>query len=207
MAIRMDDVGHELKQRRDRDRPLRAAQATSLRTSFVVASMILLVGLFGGQASSEGLNENQLKAAYLYNFARYVEWPEAAHESKRSSIEIGVVGGGPVLDLLKKTVVGKTVGDRTLRAVDVNSHNDGRTSHILFIPGDPSAAEQRQVVEDLKGTHVFVVGDGPDFAKRGGIANFIVSDSRVKFAINKGAAKRAGLKVSSKLLRLAELVE
>lgn len=59
----------------------------------------------------------------------------------------------------------------------------------------------------MEGTHVFVVADAAKFAERGGIANFIVSDSRVKFAINKRAAKNAGLKVSSKLLRLAELVD
>lgn len=175
--------------------------------AFLAASVLVLVGTLGGQARSEGLDENQLKAAYLYNFARYVEWPKASHESRGSSLEIGVVGGGPVSDLLKKTVVGKKVGDRELRVVDVLSHTDGRNSHILFIPGDSSADELKQVVEDLKGTHVFVVSDAETFAKRGGIANFIVSDSRVKFAINKGAATRAGLKVSSKLLRLAELVD
>ena len=206
MAIRMDDVGRE-SQRLDRLRAPRLALVARLCTALGTVSLILVAGLFGVEASSEGLDENQLKAAYLYNFARYVEWPSSAHESKGSSLEIGVVGGGPVSDLLKKTVVGKKVGDRQLRVVDVLSPKDARNSHILFIPGDSSAADQKQVVEDLKGTHVFVVGDSDNFAKRGGIANFIVSDSRVKFAINKTAATRAGLKVSSKLLRLAELVE
>jgi len=108
---------------------------------------------------------------------------------------------------LKKTVIGKTVGNRSLRVIDLESSSQGRKSHILFVGGDRSTAELERTIDNLKGTHVFVVAEADGFAKRGGIANFIVADSRVRFAINKNAAKKAGLKVSSKLLRLAELVD
>lgn len=156
---------------------------------------------------SAGLDENQLKAAYLFNFARYVEWPSDAHTSPTSALKIGVIGGGTVSELLRKTVEGKTVGTRALQVIDFSSPSDARNSHILFVPGKRSADEIRKTISQLKGTHVFVVADASDFAKHGGIANFIVAESRVRFAINKGAADEAGLKVSSKLLRLAELVD
>lgn len=159
------------------------------------------------QASAGSLDENQLKAAYLYNFARYVEWPKDAHASSDSALEIGVVGSTAVSDLLKKTVKGKTIGDRNLKVVRFDSAVDAKTSHILFVAGDRSADELKAAIKGLAGTHVFVVADADGFAKDGGIANFIISDSRVKFAINENAAKKAGLKVSSKLLRLAELVD
>ncbi len=158
-------------------------------------------------AGSPTLNEDQLKAAYLYNFARYVRWPDTAHESSGSALEIGVVGGGAVSELLKKTVVGKKIEGRDLRVVDLSSPVGGRRVHILFIAGERDLEELEQVIADLIGTPVFAVSDVSGFAERGGIANFIAAKNRVRFVINKSAAKKAGLKVSSKLLRLADLVE
>lgn len=175
----------------------------------IASGLVSIISLLSitAPAGSETLDENQLKAAYLYNFARYVEWPDSAHASSNSALEIGVVGSSAIAALLKKTVVGKRVGGRSLRVVDFNSPSEGRRSHILFVAGEHSAAELRQTIEDLMGAHAFVVAEAAGFAKRGGIANFIVADNRVRFAINENAAKKAGLKVSSKLLRLAELVE
>lgn len=206
MAIRSDD----LAQVRDIATGMGSSRKRrTLRSSAacLVALSLLLLGLVTTRASAEGLDENQLKAAYLFNFARYVEWPKESHDSKGSSLEIGVVGGGAVSELLLNTVSGKKVGNRQLHGVDVRSHTDDRSSHILFIPGKFGADEQKQVVKDMEGTHVFVVADAAKFAERAGIANFIVSGSRLKFAINKRAAKNAGLKVNSKRLRLAELAD
>lgn len=184
----------------------RAVAGVSLR-AFALGSIALFSLLASTQAASGSLDANQLKAAYLYNFARYVEWPKTAHASSDSALEIGVVGNTAISDLLEKTVKGKTIGDRNLRVVRFDSALDAKSSHILFVAGDRSEKELKAAIEGLAGTHVFVVADADGFAKDGGIANFIISDSRVKFAINKNAANRAGLKVSSKLLRLAELVD
>ena len=206
MAIRSDDLAQVRDITNGTGSSRKRRTLRSYAACFVGLSLLLL-GLVTTQAFAEGLDENQLKAAYLYNFARYVEWPKESHDSMGSSLEIGVVGGGAVSELLQKTVIGKKVGNRQLHVVDVKSHTDARSSHILFIPGKSGGDEQKQIVKDMEGTHVFVVADDAKFADRGGIANFIVTDSRVKFAINKRAAKNAGLKVSSKLLRLAELVD
>jgi hypothetical protein len=102
----------------------------------LIALSLLLLGLVTTQAFAEGLDENQLKAAYLFNFARYVEWPKESHDSKGSSLEIGVVGGGAVSELLLKTVSGKKVGNRQLHGVDVRSHTDARSSHIFLSQGN-----------------------------------------------------------------------
>ncbi|MBW2725170.1 MAG: YfiR family protein [Deltaproteobacteria bacterium] len=204
MAVRETGGGRlgELPLRRDVSRWQRAPRAVA-----ACLLAILCVVSVAAPAGSGSLDENQLKAAYLYNFARYVEWPDSAHATPSSALEIGVVGDGPVSELLKKTVVGKRVGERSLRVVDLKSSSEGRKSHILFVAGKHSGAELERTIANLKGTHVFVVAETEGFAKRGGIANFIVADSRVRFAINKNAADKAGLKVSSKLLRLAELVD
>jgi len=170
------------------------------------AALVSLVAI-GPAAYAESLNANQLKAAYLYNFARYVEWPGDAHASERSSLKIGVVGSSAVSALLKKTVQGKSVGSRGLEVVDFETASAGRESHILFVAGDLSSAELDETIEQLSGASVFVVADDGAFAEKGGVANFFIADQRVRFTLNKSAAARARLKVSSKLLRLAELVE
>ncbi|MCP5044085.1 MAG: YfiR family protein [bacterium] len=180
----------------------------AVRAAATVTGLALLICIaVPGPVASESLNEDQIKAAYLYNFARYVEWPGAAHSSSDSALQIGVVGGGAVSELLRKTVAGKKVGSRSLRIVDFETPDEGRGSHILFIADEYSGSVLDGAIDQLAGTHVFVVADDEDFAKKGGVANFFISDSRVRFAINKKAAKNAGLKVSSKLLRLAELVD
>ena len=186
----------------------RAITRLNRATRLIAGCVAAVVGFAcSTPVEAAGLDENQVKAAYLFNFARYVEWPSTAHTSSTSALEIGVVGGGVVSDLLKKTVAGKTVRARSLQVVNFQSPADARSSHILFVPGDLSSEELLQILDQLKGTHVFVVADAAGFAQHGGIANFIVAGSRVRFAINKNAAEEAGLKVSSKLLRLAELVE
>ncbi len=158
-------------------------------------------------AFAESLNADQLKAAYLFNFARYVEWPGDAHFSKTSALKIGVVGSKAVSNLLRKTVKGKLVGARELEVIDFDAAAGGRDAHILFVAGDLSRGEIEETLLELDGTTVFVVADDESFARKGGTANFFMADQRVRFAINKDAAKQAGLKVSSKLLRLAELVD
>ncbi len=184
--------------------------AWRVATSALVSALAL--GLVSGialarVANAEKLNADQLKAAYLYNFARYVEWPGDAHASGDSPVKIGVVGSSAVSSLLKKTVEGKSVGSRKLEVVELDAAAEGRDSHILFVAGELSADDLESTVSELSGTPVFVIADDENFARKGGVANFFVADQRVRFAINKGAAEKSRLKVSSKLLRLAELVD
>ncbi|MDP6977053.1 MAG: YfiR family protein [Myxococcota bacterium] len=191
---------------RSRTRGWRRAAVAALAV-FVAGSLVGVGASSTGVAFADSLNADQLKAAYLFNFARYVEWPGDAHVSKTSALRIGVVGSEAVSDLLRKTVKGKSVGSRRLEVMDFEAASEGRETHILFVAGDLSSGDIDATLQELGGTSTFVVADDESFAKKGGTANFFMADQRVRFAINKAAVKQAGLKVSSKLLRLAELVD
>ena len=148
--------------------------------------------------------EYELKAAFLYNFARYVKWPKD-RAARKHSLVLGVLGRdpfGPHLDVLEKdrTIKGKKIVVRRFRTM-----TDYVACQILFV----SSSEARRLeaaLEQVKGSHVLVVSDTPGFAQRGVTINFIVERRKVGFEVNVDAAKREGLKISSKLLRLAEIV-
>jgi hypothetical protein len=151
-------------------------------------------------------SEDQVKAAFLFNFARYVEWPADAFRDASQAMRICMVGSEGFAHVVSSAVSGKSVGDR---AVEVDTPADLESAagcHILYV-GDDVEGLSREIVADLASAGVFTVSDRAGFAEGGGIANFIRADNKIRFEINPGAAKRAGLKISSRLLRLAKVVE
>lgn len=168
------------------------------------AGTALLAGvlLLAGAPASGAPTESELKAAYLYNFARYVTWPEAAFASSTAPIRICVVNDASFLRVLEAAVAGKRVGDRTLAPEARGSAGEARDCHIVYLPSGGA-----DVVSHLATRSVFTVSDAGGFARAGGIANFVVVDDRLRFEINANAAEKAGLQVSSRLLRLARIVE
>ena len=150
-------------------------------------------------------SEYQVKAAYLFNFLKFVEWPEGAFADPLAPIVIGIVGDDPFEDALPQVVVGKTVQGRDLVIRKYRVGEDLRTSHILFI----SASEKRrlpQLLAGLRGSNVLTVADFEGFLEEGGMIQLFSENNRVRFAINVDAAVRAKLKLSSKLLSLARVV-
>jgi hypothetical protein len=150
-------------------------------------------------------SEDEIKAAFLLNFARYVEWPENAFSSPESPVRICMLDSAGFQSVVSSTVAGKTVGPREVAVVDVASAGAASNCHILFIGSDNLAAQS--IVGPLGGAAVFTVANDEGFAERGGVANFFRADNRIRFEINPNAAQSAGLKISSRLLRLAQLVE
>lgn len=150
--------------------------------------------------------EDQIKAAFLFNFARYVEWPVETFETRNQAIRICMVGETDFAAVVARTVSGKNVADRPL-AVDVLSDLSRVTGcHILYV-GSGVEVSAGDLATSVESGSVFTVSDRDGFAADGGVANFIRMENKVRFEINPTAAKRAGLKVSSRLLRLARLVE
>lgn len=162
----------------------------------------LAAGLLFALAASGAPTESEVKAAYLFNFARYVTWPAGAFASAADPLRICVVGDEGFREVLAETVAGKQVGDRPVIAESRGSAAEGGDCHVLFLPSGRAGQ-----VSGLSGRSVFTVSDVEGFAAGGGIANFVVVDSKVRFEINAKAAERAGLQVSSRLLRLARVVE
>jgi hypothetical protein len=147
-------------------------------------------------------SQYQVKAAYLFNFLKFVQWPEDAFQDSLAPIVIGIVGDDPFGEALPQVVVGKTVQGRDLVIRKFHDGEDLRGSHILFI----SASEKKrlpQLLASLRGSSVLTVGDMDHFVESGGMIQFLIEDSRVRFAIDAGAATRSRLKISAKLLTLA----
>jgi len=157
-------------------------------------------------APARAQSEDQIKAAFLFNFARYVEWPDSAFSGGGAPVRICMAGAEDFASVVSQVVAGKSVGDRAVEVVPGIDLAGASTCHILYVGAGVSAGPG-QVASSVTGAHVFTVADRKGFAEGGGIANFIRADNKVRFEINPGAAKQAGLKISSRLLRLAKVVK
>jgi len=158
-------------------------------------AFLLLAG--GLSAQTAGL-EYQVKAAMLYNFAKFVEWPE----DDRGPLVVGVLGKDPFGGVLEETLRDKTVHGRPIVVRKYHTLGELGASHILFI----ARSEKKFVPEILEPLHklgVLTVADIDQFAQSGGAIGFTIDGGRIRFEINLEAARRAGLEISSKLLRLA----
>jgi hypothetical protein len=150
-------------------------------------------------------SEYQVKAAYLFNFLKFVEWPADPSTDLHGRWVIGVVGDNPFGEELTQIISGKVVQGRLLEVKSFQPTDDLRNCHILFV----STSEKKRlpvILSALKGSSILTVADMDHFTDSGGMVQFVAEDGRVRFVINVGAASGAGLKVSSKLLSLAQSV-
>lgn len=158
-----------------------------------------------GVRAAQSATEYQVKAAYLFNFLKFVEWPEEPGTDPHGRWVIGFVGDTPISDELARLVEGKNVLGRDLQVRKLQAADNLRACNILFI----SETEKKRlpaILAALRGSSVLTVGDTDSFISSGGMVAFVVEDSRVKLAIDVGATGRARLKVSSKLLALVRVV-
>ena len=164
--------------------------------------MSLLLILVSSRAQDSPPSEYQLKAAFLFNFAKFVEWPPEAFANSTSPIVIGILGEDPFGGDLERTVRDKKVNNRPFVIKELRSPAEATNCHIIFI----SASEKKrlpEVLSGLSGTNVLTVSETADFTASGGMINFVEENNKIRFQINDVAAKKANLKVSSKLLSLA----
>jgi uncharacterized protein DUF4154 len=156
--------------------------------------------------AQESLTEYQVKAAYLFNFLKFVEFPSEAFADPLAPMVIGVVGEDPFGSALPQVVIGKTVQGRDLVVRLYRPGEELRGAHLLFI----SASERKRIpmiLSSLHGTSVLTVSDAVGFVDAGGMIQFLKENDRVRFAINVDATNQAKLKMSSKLLSLAKVVD
>ena len=164
----------------------------------------LLAALILAPANAPAVSEYRLKAAFLLNFGKFVEWPGPAGVS--DPLTICVLGDDPFGSNLDETLAGRTVGSRPVRARRISETASARSCAILFLSRS-EAYRISALAAALKGAPVLLVGERPGFARQGGMINFIETDQKIRFEINEAAAKKAGLKISSQLLKLATIVE
>jgi hypothetical protein len=180
-----------------------------LRPRFLAALLTLLLTIHLVAApqgrAQVALTEYQVKAAYLFNFLKFVEYPSESFADPLAPIVIGIVGDDPFGSALPQVVTGKTVQGRDLVLRSYRAGEDLRGAHILFI----SASEKKRlpvILSSLHGSSVLTVSDMEGFLDAGGMVQFLNENGRVRFAINVDATSRARLKLSSKLLSLAKVV-
>ena len=149
--------------------------------------------------------EFEVKAAFLYNFARFVEWPAETGHDAGTPFVIAILGRDPFGAVLDDTVAGKTVGGRPIEVRRIARADEARDAQIVFVsPSErPNTAA---ILKALERPGILTVGDTDGFASQGGAINFTVQARRVRFEINPTAAEQARLKMSSQLLKLATLV-
>ncbi len=178
----------------------------------VVTICLLLATALGSRADGGDTSESSeylIKAGFIYNFAKLVEWPATAFPQPDSPIVIGILGNDPFGATLDRIVADKKISGRVISVKRVKWGKDFKElkdCNILFV----SSSEKEHidsVVEAMKGLPILTIGDAPGFAKRGGIINFTLEDNKVRFEVNVEAAKHADLTISSRLLTLAKIVQ
>ena len=165
--------------------------------SAVLALALLAVPLL---AQSDVSHEYRVKAAFLYNFFKYVEWPPSAPQ--QGPMLICVAGRNPFGSVLEETVAGEAINGRPLRSRVILEPESG--CHMVFVPNGAAASAYLRAA---RGTPTLTVGEHPDFIALGGMISFFLSDGNIRFSINPAAAERSGLRISSRLLELAQIAD
>ncbi len=176
----------------------------NLRVLLVTAVCIVAVGASPGYAQSD--REYQIKAAFLYNFTKYVSWPAAKFANEDTPLSFCVIGHDPFGPVLEETMNGKTFKGRAILINRLQAIDDLKQCHLLFV----SSSERdrvAQITSSASGAGVLTAGDMDRFTKQGGVINLTKRRNNVRFEINRSAADRAGLNISSRLLKLATIVE
>lgn len=154
--------------------------------------------------TAQSVTPPALKAAFLFNFAKFVEWP--AGESQNGPLCLCVLEDLAVEDSLEQLINGAPFSGRSVTLLKGARTRSLRGCHVLYV-GETDQMPIAATLEELKNTPVLTVGDGEPFARGGGMIGLFIENGRMRFAINPDAAQRAGLKLSSRLLNLARIVK
>jgi hypothetical protein len=189
--------------------PYRRRARSEWRTRVATRVAVLFAGLMllvrSQSVHAQVANEYEVKAAFLYNFAKFVEWPARAFPQLGESFVLCVLGDDPFGGTLERAVSGKSVQEREFAVRHVAVAEDAASCHMLFLStAEPSHLRRLQAA--LHGAPVLIVGDEEDVVYGGGMIAFRKEGNRVRFMINQESIERAGLQVSSQLLKVADKV-
>jgi hypothetical protein len=154
---------------------------------------------------AQGTSEPALKAAFLYSFVKFTEWPTVAVRPD-SALKMCVLGDEAVATALEQTVKDRQVDGHAITVLRVNVDAALISCHVLYVTGLDQRGSAR-LIDRVKAAPVFTVGDLETFAALGGVGELFVENGKMRFALNPGSAQRAGIRLSSKLLALAKIVK
>jgi hypothetical protein len=182
----------------------RLARGLTIFSVVFCLSLVMAGRTAGGQ--EESVDEYKLKAAMLYHLKEFVEWPASANLDRHSPILLCILGQDPFANSLSVTIPKETDNGRLVVIRHLQSETEIPGCHILYI-----SSSQRKIAAHiftiLNGSSVLTVGEMAQFAAHGGMIQFSLDEQHVRFDINLDAASRAGLRISSKLLALAQIVK
>jgi hypothetical protein len=176
---------------------------TTLRTigTSLLAVAILVCPRVHAENATQAPSEYQVKAAFLYNFVKFIDWP-ATSAAQDGPIELCVLGKDPFGGAIDRVIEGKTVNGRPLAIRRIGDIVAARSCHVLFVSAS-EAGRVGEIINAVHGRNVLTVSEIDRFSERGGIITFLMEGQRVRFRINPKMAAAAGLQISSKLLELA----
>lgn len=151
------------------------------------------------------LSEYEIKAAFLYNFAKFTEWPSETFSEATDSLIIGVLGRDPFGNILENIIGGKTIGGRPITIHRFPRPGVLDRCHILYI-SESETHRLSDIFQRLQKASVLTVSDIPDFAQKGGMIYLYPKENKIRFAINLSQVEKARLKLSAKLLNLAQII-
>ena len=192
----------------DSRRPAHHAPAMGLfvAAASAIALTLWAIPAWAQPAAGNASREYPIKAAYLYNFGAYVEWPADSFANAQDRFVIGVLGPAPFDSLLDEIAATKKIAGREIVIERWATAKQVSGCQMLFVSAGASEVERSEAVRILTGSAVLIVGETPGLANQGGVINFYIDDNKVRFEINPEAAQKKKLKISSKLLGLAKIV-
>jgi hypothetical protein len=172
----------------------------------LVFAGVLLLGTQRAQAQEQAPMDYQVKAAFIINFPKYVDWPEAEFPKTNSPIRVGIIGDDSIADEFSNMIgAGKSVGGHPIVLKRIAREEDVTNDcQILFI-GVSERPHTADILQKVKGSGVLTVGDSDDFLQKGGVINLAHQNRKIRLQINLGAAQEQHLKISSRLLMVADV--
>ena len=201
----LNDTSRLRESLRPKERDTRWLRTARIRIRLCTAALLTLACANSMLPQESPPVEYQLKAAFLFNFAKFVAWPPDAFQSDKAPISLCVFRHDPFGAALDQVIAEKAINNRELLARRINNLPELKTCQLVFV----SETEERQlpgILSSLKGASALVVGESADFAERGGAIQFFLENNKLRFAVNVDAIQRARLQASSKLLALARIV-
>ncbi len=176
----------------------------------LICILAALANILGGDlrtaiAAAPAASEYEIKAAFLLHFSRFVEWPDSAFAAPDAPLFICVLGDDPFGPALEEIVRNERVNSHPIAVERYRLADNVDRCHILFI-GRSTQPLQQRILDQVRGKSILTVSDEEEFTRRGGVIGFVTVNGKVKLQVNRSSAERADLRISSRLLRLADEV-
>jgi hypothetical protein len=171
-----------------------------------VLTLVVCAATAGGAASQDRSGEDAIKAAFLYNFTKYVDWPATVFDGQTGTFRVCVAADASFAGVIEGMMKGETVRGRPVEVIRLERDANPRVCHLAYFSGQ-DAERTARLLPAVRQQPVLTVGEGLGFLDQGGLISFALENNKVRFDVNKRGADQSGLRVSSKLLGVARSVQ